>query len=211
MSRSASPDHPSGLSRAALLRGGLAAGGLLALGAAPAAAAATSPAPADDDIGFLYAASIGALVAGAYFRRARTTTGLSRGGRSQLDAGWRATRDAGRRLAAVLQLDAVKARDFDVRFPRTAFAAPRAAARLGARLQATRVGIGLAAARDAEDPATRLLLAELLAGDVQLLTRLSAVDGAAAVPLPGPLSVEAAGRRFETYLAVSGVQPQEDR
>ncbi len=211
MPRAAPPGPPLGLSRAALLRRGLAAGGLLALAAAPAARAASGPAPADDDIGFLYVASIGALVTGEYYRRARRTSGLSRGGRRQLDAGRRATRDAGRRLAAVLQLDAVKARDFDVRFPPTAFASPRAAARLGARLQATRVGVGLAAARDAADPATRLLLAELLAGDVQLLTRLSAVDAVAAVPLPGPLSVEAAGRRFETYLAVSGVQPEENR
>jgi Ferritin-like domain len=181
---------------------------LLGSAAAPAAARAALPVPAPqgDDEGFLQFGALAERAALAFYRRALKMPG------AWTAAEHRRLRAAAarkvlhvQRLTAALGADAPSASDYAVDLPKSAFGTRAGALKLGRRLEALLIGVYVDGVAYAADPATRLLLGRLLAGDAQ---HLALVRQLAGLPpragLPDPLDVEAAGAQLDGFRQANG-------
>jgi hypothetical protein len=116
-----------------------------------------------------------------------------------------AKRDHVNRLNAALGADAVGAADYEVDFPKDAFASRPKAVSLGIELEKLLVGVYVNGAGYSADPGTRLLISRLLTVDGQLLGSLRAmIRKPVADGLPIPLSTEQAGAALDKLIAVPG-------
>ena len=193
------------IDRAQFLRLGVASmttAGAAALLPTVAAAGPPTPTPIGDDIGFVQFGAVGERAALAFYRKALARSGaFSAEERRRLDEARRAKRTYVERLNAVLGPDAVTSTDFGVEFAKSSTASRRALLALGRRLEGLLVGVYLYGVGYAADPATRLLLGDLLAVDAQHLAVLRRMDGGAAVSgFPGARDVESAGDELDSVL-----------
>lgn len=180
------------LTRAALLRGGAAAGVATLMPAGLARAALPAPAPVGDDVGFLQFGALGERVALTYYRRAGARPAA------------RQKADHVARLTAALGADAPAHDDFAITLPKRAFATPAGTLSLGVRIETLLVRTLVGALASTQDGSTRLLLARLLANDAQQLSSLRAAAGLPPVGgLPVPLDLEAAGADLDTLLSTT--------
>lgn len=194
----------SGLRRLGVL-GALALVGAGTL-AAPVLAAAPTPTPIGDDVGFVQFGAVAERVAQAYYRRALATPDVfDRAQRRRLVMAHRETLEHVTRLNRALGDDAVAHDDFEVAFPKHAFDDRARASRLGERIQGLLVGVYLNGAAYGQDPATRLLLGRLLGSATDQRSRLRAIRGAPATSgLPFPIALDAAGARLDAFLTLPG-------
>src|SRR3954469_2895328 len=95
------------LNRAQFLRLGVAAATGAGVLAAPAAAALPVPTPQGDDVGYLSFGAVAELTSLAWYRRAPSVRGFSRGERRRLALAAAAKRDHVTRINAALGADAV--------------------------------------------------------------------------------------------------------
>jgi hypothetical protein len=166
--------------------------------AAPAAAALPVPAPQGDDVGYLSFGAVAELTSLAWYRRALTVHGFSRGERKRIQLAAAAKRDHVIRLNTALGADAVEPGDFAASFPASALASRDRAIGLGRELEDLLVGVYLNGAAFARDSATRLLLGRLLTYDAQQLAWMRALTGGlAGAGLPRPATLEQAGATLD--------------
>jgi hypothetical protein len=196
------------VTRGAFLRLGAAgvttaAGGLLVGGAAAAPAPAT---PQGDDVGFLTFGVVAERTALAFYRKTLTTPKLfDAAERRRLKQARTAKREHVMRINAALGAEAVGAADYQVDFPKGAFASRDGALALGERLEGLLVGVYINGAGYAADPGTRLLIARMLTVDGQILGTLRAMAGRpAAGGLPPALTTEQAGDALDKLITVPG-------
>lgn len=174
---------------------------------APVATAAT-PAPKDDDIGFIQFGAVAELVSLKFFRMARQAPAVNGAPQQRLAQ----ARDAKLRqfwmLNGILGTDAIQADDFEIVMPQEDFATRDGVLALGEEIEALLVGTYLSGVHNTEDRATRLLLGQLLAYDAQLLTWIRERRGARnPARMPVPVSLEEAGPKLDRFLAIPGVPP----
>jgi hypothetical protein len=172
-----------------------------------AALAAPPPAtPQGDDVGFLAFGVVAERTALAFYRKALATPDIfdaaDRRGLTQ-------ARDAARRhiqrLNAALGDGAVSADDYEVDFPKNAFATRKSAVTLGIGLEKLLVGVYVFGTGAAADVGTRLLIGRLLSVDSQILATLHDMNGKAPIGgLPTPLETEQAGAVLDKLLTVPG-------
>ena len=181
-----------------------AAGGLLVGSAALAAPA--PPTPQGDDVGFLTFGVVAERTALAFYRKTLTTPRLfDAAERRRLTQARTAKREHVTRINAALGADAVGAADYQVDFPKRAFASRDGALALGESLEGLLVGVYVNAAGYAADPGTRLLIARMLTVDGQILGTLRAMAGRpAAGGLPSALTTEQAGDALDKLITVPG-------
>jgi hypothetical protein len=173
--------------------------------AAPAAAALPVPAPQGDDVGYLSFGAVAELTSLAWYRRALTVHGFSRGERKRLDLAAAAKRDHVTRLNTALAADAVAPDDFAATFPAASLASREKATGLGRELEGLLVGVYLNGAAFARDAATRLLLGRLLTYDAQQLGWLRGLTGGlAGAGLPSPATLEQAGATLDRLVTTPG-------
>ena len=179
----------------------------LALAAAPGAvAAAPAPTPVGDDVGFVSFGALAERVSVAAYTQALHIPGFSRRERSALSAARRARQRQADLLDAPLGGDAPRSDDFHIVVPATTKVAVLKAI-LG--LDRALTSVYAYGTSQAQDPATRLLLARLLAGDAQFLSQDRVMAGLSPhAGLPAPLDVDAAGSVLDPYLQSVGT-PQE--
>jgi hypothetical protein len=196
MDTEATPRHGA-TSRRQFLGVGIAAaaGGVIAT---PASAALPVPAPQGDDVGYLSFGAVAELTSVAWYDRARSVSGFSRGERRRLQAAAAAKRSHIARINRALGADAVTADDFAASFPAASVRSRDGAIGLGRELEGLLVGVYLNGAAFARDAATRLLLGRLLTYDAQQLAWLRGLTGGpAGAGLPNPATLEAAGATLD--------------
>jgi Ferritin-like domain len=193
------------LSRAELLRRGL-AGALIGVAgtAANARAAGPPPAPQGDDLGFVQWGATAELVCVAFWNRALAGGGMNERTRRHVTAMRVADGQHLRALAAVLGGDAPTAEDFEIVLPKRALASRAGILAFGEELEESITRAYLAGVAQATDPATRLLLGKLLVQDVGHLDALRAFAGASSAfaGQRGPLELEQAGEWLDRFLRV---------
>jgi hypothetical protein len=173
-----------GLTRAALLRGGAAAGVASVLPVGMARAALPAPAPQGDDVGYLQFALLAERVSQAYYAKVSDKKAAAR----------KATHVA--KLIAALGADTPAPDDFTIDLPKDATVA------LGVKIESLLVRTLTGALASTQDGSTRLLLARLLASDAQHLLLVRAAAGLPAVQgLPVPIELDAAGTELDTLLS----------
>ena len=180
---------------------------LLAIAAAPGAlAAAPAPTPVGDDVGFVSFGALAERVSVAAYTQALRVRGFSRRERALLSAARAVKQREVRLLDAPLGGDAPRSDDFHIVVPATTKAGA-----LGSILGLDRALCSVYAygTSQTHDPATRLLLARLLAGDAQFLTQDRVMAGLSPhAGLPAPLDVDTEGAVLDPYLQPVGT-PQE--
>jgi hypothetical protein len=176
--------------------------------AGPAAAALPVPKPQGDDVGYLSFGAVAELTSLAWYRRALSVRGFSRGERRRLQLGAPAKRDHVVRINAALGADAVAPDDFAANFPAASVASRERAIALGAELEGLLVGVYLNGAAFARDSATRLLLGRLLTYDAQQLAWIHGLTGGvAAAGLPSPATLEQAGATLDRLVTTPSFTP----
>lgn len=172
--------------------------------ASPVAAIGPPPAPQGDDIGFVQWAATAELVAIACWDRLAAGVPLDPRADRWVHAMRRADTEHFAALAAVLGDEAPTEADFAVQLPKRAFAPPARALALAEDVHDHLVRVYLAGVARSADPATRLLLGQLLVNDTQHLDALRALRGrsSASAGLRGPLDLEPAGTWLDRYLRV---------
>ncbi|MGZ8632560.1 MAG: ferritin-like domain-containing protein [Solirubrobacteraceae bacterium] len=172
-----------------------------------AALAAPAPAtPQGDDVGFLTFGVVAERTALAFYKKAlRTPKQFDAAERRRLTQARTAKREHVTRINAALGADAVGSADYEVDFPKSAFASHDSALALGQSLEELLVGVYVNGAGYAADPGTRLLIARMLTVDGQILGTLRAMAGRpAAGGLPTPLDTEQAGDVLDRLIIVPG-------
>jgi hypothetical protein len=171
----------------------------LAVLATPAAAA--PPAPVEDDYNFL---QLGVLTEGIAVELYTSTLGSddwTREQRRTLKGLRRADAEQERQLGAALGEEAPQEGDFEIVLPRDVLRSKARVLALARNLERLTAGVYTAGAEQALDPGTRLLLARLLAKDVQHLSAIAVMRGAAPITkLPGPAGPERAGAFLDRFL-----------
>jgi Ferritin-like domain len=191
------------MNRGQFLRLGVAGAGAAAAAgagvlAAPAAAALPGPIPEGDDVGYLSFGAVAELTSLAWYRRALTVRGFSRGERRRLRVAAAAKRGHILRINRALGADAILPGDFAADFPASSLASRDRALGLGAELERLLVGAYMNGAAFAHDPGTRLLLGRLLTYDAQQLAWLRGLTGGlAGTGLPNPATLEQAGATLD--------------
>ncbi|WCB94076.1 hypothetical protein DSM104299_02804 [Baekduia alba] len=172
------------LTRAALLRGGAAAGVASLLPAGVARAALPAPAPVGDDLGYLQFTLIAERVSQAYYAKVGDQAAAQQKAR-HVD-----------KLTAALGADAPAPDDFMIVLPKKPTVA------LAIKLETLLVRTLTGALASTQDGSTRLLLARLLASDAQHLLVVRAAAGVPAIQgLPVPLDLDAAGAELDALLS----------
>src|SRR3954454_15283472 len=202
MGTSATPMHRgTDITRAELLRLGVAVAGGAGVCAAPPAAALPPPAPQGDDIGFLSFGAVAELTSLAWYRRALRVRGFSAGERRRLTAAATAKRAHLQRINTALGADALLPGDFAANFPASSLASRGRAIAVGREVEDLLVGVYLNGAAFARDAATRLLIGRLLAYDAQQLSWLRGLTGGlAGSVLASPATLEQAGARLDALV-----------
>ncbi len=179
----------------------------LALVNAPGAlAAAPVPTPVGDDVGFVAFGALAERVSEVAYTQALRTPGFTRTERSRLSAASALKRRQEKLLDAPLGGDAPRSDDFRIVIPAKTKAAVLAAVM---KLERALCSVYAYGTSQAQDPATRLLLARLLAGDAQFLSQARVMAGLSPhAGLPAPLDVDTAGNMLDPYLQPVGT-PQE--
>ena len=188
---------------------GLAAAAAGGLSAAPASAALPPPAPVGDDLSWLQLGYVGELVSTALYAAAAKAPGWTRSERRWIDLLERADRGHLERLRAALGAEAPGDGDFAVELPAAVSRSRRAALQLAGRIEAALTGVYLSGSYQAQDPATRLLLARLAAADAQHQATLRVLRGVPATSgkLPGPALLEQAATVVDRYVTVPDAPP----
>jgi hypothetical protein len=171
-----------------------------------ALAAPQPPAPQGDDVGFLTFGVVAERTALSFYKKALTTPKLfTAADRRRLTSARAAKRDHVNKLNAALGADAVGAADYQVDFPKSAWASRSSAVALGIELEKLIVGVYVYGAGATADPGSRLLIARLLTVDGQLLGALREMVGKPiADGMPNPLDTEAAGDALDKLITVPG-------
>ncbi len=179
----------------------------LALIAAPGAvAAAPTPTPVGDDVGFVSFGALAERVSAEAYTQALRVPGFSRHERSLLSTARRARQHEADLLDAPLGDDAPRSDDFHIVIPATT---RRAALKAILGLDRALCSVYAYGTSQTRDPATRLLLARLLASDAQFLTQDRMMAGLSPhAGLPAPLDVDTEGGVLDPYLQPIGT-PQE--
>lgn len=194
------------INRASFLRlGAVTAVGTLIPAAAAAAQSLPTPAPQGDDIGFLQFGVLAEQVALDAYRAAAKVDGWTPAEQRLLATIAKQKADHVAQLTAALGANAPQPDDYSVKLPARALATTRSARSFLERLEQLLVGVYVAGAAFSADPATRLLIARLLASDAQDLSALRSLRGQPVVMvLPNPIDLEAAGGLLDTLLQANG-------
>lgn len=194
------------IDRASFLRlGAVAAVGALVPTATASAQGLPTPAPQGDDIGFLQFGVLAERVSLDAYRAAAKASGWTAAEKSLLRTVTRAKADHVVQLTAALGSNAPAPDDYAVKLPDGAFATTRTARAFLERLEQVLVGVYVGGAAFSADPATRLLIARLLASDAQNLSALRGLRGDPVVTaLPNPVDLEVAGDQLDTLLQATG-------
>ena len=171
------------------------------------ALAAPPPAqPQGDDVGFLTFGVVAERTALAFYRKALTTPKLfDAADRRRLTQARDAKPEHIQRLNAALGDGAVAAGDYEVVFPKNAFAGRTSAVTLGVGLEKLLVGVYVFGAGASADVGTRLLIGRLLSVDSQILATLYDMKGKAPIGgLPTPLDTQQAGDVLDKLLTIPG-------
>jgi ferritin-like protein len=180
-----------------------AAAAALMAAALPAAAAPPAPAPIDDDFNFLQLGVLAERVSVELYREALESDDWSRAQRAELRTLRRSDARHERQLVEAMGDEAPVEGDFDVVLPRKALRTKGGVLGLARSLERLAVSVYTAAAHDGQDPGTRLLLAKLLAQDVQHLSTLALIRGNSPITaLPGAIGPERAAVAIDRFLVV---------
>ncbi len=178
--------------------------GVTALGllARPSTAPAAVPHPTGDDEGYLQVGLTGERILASFYSRAAHAPGFTAGERRRLAATGSLRRENVRRiLMALAETPASDLAGLVVDIPRSALHTRGRVLRLGQELEGTLQGAYVRGLGGTADPATRILLARLLASCAQQLQALQSMAGMPSPSgLPGVGGLESAGRTFDRYL-----------
>jgi rubrerythrin len=176
--------------------------------ALPATAAPPAPAPVEDDLHFLQMGVLAEQVSVELYTAALGEEGWNRSQRATFRALRRANRRHARELTLALGLEAPVEGDFEIVLPDDALRSKGSTLALARRLERLAIRVYTSGAQEGLDPGTRLLLARLLAQDVQHLSTIAVLRGSEPITeLPGPIGPERAAAAIDPFLTVPEAPP----
>jgi hypothetical protein len=179
---------------------GTAAAGALA---APRVARALPPTPKGDDFGYVQFGVVAGIVCRDFYHRALAADGgWTAGERKRLKVARDAEKKHMLRLNGLLGEDRIQSDDYEVVFPKAAFASRAKILAQGRALEEMIVGVYIDGVTNSADPGTRELLGRLLAADSRHLAQLEELGDGTAVSsgLPPAVFLENASSELDSYL-----------
>jgi rubrerythrin len=174
----------------------------------PATAAPPAPAPVEDDLHFLQMGLLAEQVSIELYTAALGADDWSRSQRATFRALRRDNRRHARELTTALGLEAPVEGDFEIVLPDDALRTKGRTLALARTLERLTIRVYTSGAQEGLDPGTRLLLARLLARDVQHLSTIAVLRGSEAMTeLPGPIGPERAAAAIDRFLTVPQAPP----
>jgi Ferritin-like domain len=174
----------------------------------PATAAPPTPAPVEDDLHFLQVGALAEQVSIDLYTAALGAESWTRAQRATFRALRRANRRQARELITALGVEAPVEGDFEIVLPGDALRTKGRTLALARSLERLAIRVYTSGAQEAQDPGTRLLLARLLAQDVQHLSTIAVLRGSPPITeLPGPIGPERAATAIDRFLTVPESPP----